>query len=153
MKTKNILSFCLLGLTLMGAQSCLKSYVEYFDDSSAKRLTTYLGDLDKLLGGEQYGWRMEYFVGNEDGDFGGINLALKFDAEKGEVTAMSEEDGTFGIKIPVYTTALYVYAPEYLPLQVNIVAGDESQRISVKMLGRGQRRTSKRSRATRTSHS
>ena len=49
-------------------------------------------------------------------------------------TAMSEEDGTFGIKIPVYTTALYVYAPEYLPLQVNIVAGDESQRISVKML-------------------
>lgn len=92
MNRNRILTICLLGLAVLATQSCLKSYVEYFDDSSAKRLTTYLGDLDKLLGGEQYGWRMEYFVGNEDGDFGGINLALKFDAEKGEVTAMSEED-------------------------------------------------------------
>ena len=94
MKTKRILTACLLGLVALGAQSCLKSYVEYFDTSSAERLTTYLADLDALLGGEQYGWRMEYFVGNEDGDFGGINIALKFDAEKGEVTAMSEEDET-----------------------------------------------------------
>ena len=94
MKTKRILTACLLGLVALGAQSCLKSYVEYFDTSSAERLTTYLNDLDEMLGGEQYGWRMEYYVGNEDGDFGGINLALKFDAEKGEVTAMSEEDET-----------------------------------------------------------
>ena len=94
MKTKRILTACLLGLVAIGAQSCLKSYVEYFDTSSAERLTTYLNDLDQMLGGEQYGWRMEYFVGNEDGDFGGINVALKFDAEKGEVTAMSEEDET-----------------------------------------------------------
>ena len=94
MKTKRILTACLLGLVAFGAQSCLKSYVEYFDTSSAERMTTYLSDLDALLGGEQYGWRMEYFIGNEDGDFGGINVALKFDAEKGEVTAMSEEDET-----------------------------------------------------------
>ena len=94
MKTKRILTACLLGLVAFGAQSCLKSYVEYFDTSSAARMTTYLSDLDALLGGEQYGWRMEYFIGNEDGDFGGINVALKFDAEKGEVTAMSEEDET-----------------------------------------------------------
>ena len=94
MKTNRILTACLCGLVALGAQSCLKSYVEYFDTSSAERLTTYLADLDQLLGGEQYGWRMEYFVGNEDGDFGGINVALKFDAETGEVTAMSEEDET-----------------------------------------------------------
>lgn len=94
MKTKRILTACLLGLVALGAQSCLKSYVEYFDTSSAERLTTYLADLDAMLGGEQYGWRMEYYVGNEDGDFGGINIALKFDADKGEVTAMSEEDET-----------------------------------------------------------
>ena len=94
MKNKRILTACLLGLVAFGAQSCLKSYVEYFDTSSAERLTAYLADLDQMLGGEQYGWRMEYFVGNEDGDFGGINVALKFDAEKGEVTAMSEEDET-----------------------------------------------------------
>ena len=94
MKTKRILTACLLGLAAFGLQSCLKSYVEYFDTSSAERLTTYLADLDAMLGGEQYGWRMEYYIGNEDGDFGGINIALKFDADKGEVTAMSEEDET-----------------------------------------------------------
>ena len=92
MKTSKILAMSLVGLLAVCAQSCLKSYVEYFDTSSAERLTTYLTDLDKMLGGEQYGWRMEYFVGNEDGDFGGINIALQFDADKGEVTAMSEED-------------------------------------------------------------
>ena len=94
MKTSKILAMSLVGLLAVCAQSCLKSYVEYFDTSSAERLTTYLTDLDKMLGGEQYGWRMEYFVGNEDGDFGGINVALQFDADKGEVTAMSEEDET-----------------------------------------------------------
>ena len=92
MKTYRFFTACLLGLVALGSQSCLKSYVEYFDESSAERLTTYLADLDEMLGAEQYGWRMEYFVGNEDGDFGGINVALKFDSEKGEVTAMSEED-------------------------------------------------------------
>ena len=94
MKTYRFFTACLLGLVALGSQSCLKSYVEYFDESSAERLTTYLADLDEMLGAEQNGWRMEYFVGNEDGDFGGINVALKFNAEKGEVTAMSEEDET-----------------------------------------------------------
>ena len=49
-------------------------------------------------------------------------------------TAMSDEDGTFEIKVPTFTTALYVYAPEYLPQQVSIVAGDETQRLLVRML-------------------
>ena len=87
MNTRRMMAIGLAGLLALSAQSCLKSYVEYFDDSSASRLSTYLSDLDAMLGGEQYGWRMEYFVGNEDGDFGGINVALKFDNEKGEVTA------------------------------------------------------------------
>lgn len=94
MKATKILSIGLALILGLSAQSCLKSYVEYFDESSSERLTTYLADLDKMLGAEQYGWRMEYFVGNEDGDFGGINVAVKFDSEKGTVTAMSEEDAT-----------------------------------------------------------
>ena len=110
MKIKNILSACLLGLTLMGAQSCLKSYVDYFNESSSERLSTYLSDLDAMLGGEQYGWRMEYFVGNEDGDFGGINVALKFDSDKGSVTAMSEEDKTAAY------TSLYVLITDSGPV-------------------------------------
>ena len=98
MKLNRILSITLAGLLALSAQSCLKSYVAYFDESSAERLDTYLSDLDILLGSEQYGWRMEYFVGNEDFEFGGKNLALKFDSEKGEVVAMSEEDATASYK-------------------------------------------------------
>ena len=77
MKLKRILSVTLAGLLALGAQSCLKSYVAYFDESSAERLTSYLADLDEMLGGEQYGWLMEYFVSNEDFNLGGINIVLK----------------------------------------------------------------------------
>ena len=110
MNTRKMMAIGLAGLLALSAQSCLKSYVEYFDDSSASRLSTYLSDLDAMLGGEQYGWRMEYFVGNEDGDFGGINVALKFDNEKGEVTAMSEEE-----KEGAYTS-LYVLTTDSGPV-------------------------------------
>ena len=49
-------------------------------------------------------------------------------------TAMTEEDGSFAIRVPDFATSLYVYAPEYTPLQVAVVAGDSTQHISVKML-------------------
>ena len=110
MKIKSILTSCLVGLVALGAQSCLKSYVDYFGESPAERLTSYLSDLDAMLGGEQYGWRMEYFVGNEDGDFGGINVALRFDSENGKVTAMSEEDKTAAY------TSLYVLTSDSGPV-------------------------------------
>ncbi len=49
-------------------------------------------------------------------------------------TAMTEEDGTFAIRVPEFTTALYVHAPEYLSQQVPIVAGDSTQQLSILML-------------------
>ena len=110
MKINRILTSCLVGLAALCAQSCLKSYVEYFDTSSAERLTGYLSELDAMLGGEQYGWRMDYFVGNEDGDFGGINVALRFDSANGKVTAMSEEDKTAAY------TSLYVLTSDSGPV-------------------------------------
>ena len=42
-------------------------------------------------------------------------------------TAMTEDNGEFVIKVPVYTTALYVHSPQYISLQVAIV-GEGSQR-------------------------
>ncbi len=48
--------------------------------------------------------------------------------------AMSEEDGTFTIKVPVFATSLFVQSPNYLSQQVAIIAGDESQRVSICML-------------------
>lgn len=49
-------------------------------------------------------------------------------------TAMTEEDGTFTIKVPTFATALYVHAPEFLSQQVAITAGDSTQVINIKML-------------------
>ena len=60
-----------------------------------------------MLISEQYGWRMEYYVGNEDSDKGGINVALKFGEKVGEevkdtVRVIWEEDPS------VVSTSRYV---------------------------------------------
>ena len=61
----------------------------------------------------------------------GIQLrALGYD----RYTAMTDEDGTFTIKVPTFSTSLYVHSPEYLPQQVAIVAGDSTQTVAIKML-------------------
>ena len=49
-------------------------------------------------------------------------------------TAMTEDDGTFSIKVPEFATSLYVHAPGYLSQQVAIEAGNPSQTIAIKML-------------------
>ena len=49
-------------------------------------------------------------------------------------TAMTEEDGTFVIKVPTFTTALYVHSPQFLAQQVAVVAGDSTQQIVIRML-------------------
>ena len=45
-------------------------------------------------------------------------------------TAMTEDNGEFVIKVPVHTTALYVYSPQYLSLQVAIPGDFESPQSS-----------------------
>ena len=49
-------------------------------------------------------------------------------------TAMTEEDGSFAIKVPTFSTSLYVHAPEYLSQQVAVVAGDSTQQLAIRML-------------------
>jgi TonB-linked SusC/RagA family outer membrane protein len=49
-------------------------------------------------------------------------------------TAMTEEDGSFSIKVPTFATTLYVHAPEFMAQQVAIVAGDSTQYVKIKML-------------------
>ncbi len=49
-------------------------------------------------------------------------------------TAMTEEDGTFAIKVPTFATSLYVHSPEYMSQQVAVAAGDSTQQISIRML-------------------
>ena len=48
--------------------------------------------------------------------------------------SMSGDDGKFAIKVPTFTTSLYVQAPQYLSQQVAIVAGDEKQMVCISML-------------------
>ena len=49
-------------------------------------------------------------------------------------TAMTDDDGSFAITVPVFATSLYVHAPEFLAQQVAIVAGDSTQQIAIRML-------------------
>ena len=46
-------------------------------------------------------------------------------------TAMSEEDGTFTIKVPTFATALYIHAPQYMNQQVGLSGPDEEVRIEL----------------------
>ena len=47
-------------------------------------------------------------------------------------TAMTEEDGTFVIKVPTFATALYVHAPEFLSQHVGL--GRQGAALTIKML-------------------
>ncbi|MBR1932870.1 MAG: SusC/RagA family TonB-linked outer membrane protein [Prevotella sp.] len=49
-------------------------------------------------------------------------------------TAMTDEDGSFSIKVPDFATALYVHAPEYMSQQVAVNAADTAQAIGIRML-------------------
>ena len=49
-------------------------------------------------------------------------------------TAMSGADGSFTIKVPEFTTALYVFSPEYISQQVAVNATDPQQVITIHML-------------------
>jgi hypothetical protein len=114
MKKTTYIIFCILGLAL-SATSCLKSYVAEFDQSSAERMEQFLSEIKDMLISEQYGWRMEYYVGNEDSDKGGINVALKFgekvgDEVKDTVRVIWEEDPS------VVSTSRYVLRSDSGPV-------------------------------------
>lgn len=78
-------------LGVLTLPSCLKDQQDYFDKSSAERLQEVQDQLRVLLATPQYGWRMEYFIGNTDQDRGGKNLTLEFGAEQDTVRVRSEE--------------------------------------------------------------
>ena len=48
--------------------------------------------------------------------------------------AMTDDEGKFTIKVPTFTTSLFVQTPQYLSQQVAIKAGDAQQQISISML-------------------
>ena len=48
--------------------------------------------------------------------------------------AMTDEQGAFTIKVPVFATALFVQSPNYLSQQVAIMAGDSTQQVRISML-------------------
>jgi len=47
-------------------------------------------------------------------------------------TAMSDDDGSFVIKVPTFATALYVHSPQYLSLQVGI--GNPKDELRIEMI-------------------
>lgn len=60
---------------------------------------------------------------------GGIQIQMLGNSK---YTAMSDDDGTFAINVPVFATSLYVYSEEFLSQQVAI--GDGKEEVLVYML-------------------
>jgi len=85
------LTFFLMSAVVVLASSCLKDQKDYFDKSSAERLQEVQENLRALLADNQYGWRIEYFIGNTEQDRGGKNLTLKFGKDLDTVCVRSEE--------------------------------------------------------------
>lgn len=81
----------LAALAILLVPSCLKDQVSYFDQSAAERLQAVQKKTRETLAKPRYGWRMEYFIGNVDFDFGGKNLTLEFGAELDTVRVRTEE--------------------------------------------------------------
>ena len=86
----NVLPY-LAALVILLVPSCLKDQVSYFDQSAAERLQAVQKKTRETLAKPRYGWRMEYFIGNVDFDFGGKNLTLEFGAEIDTVRVRTEE--------------------------------------------------------------
>jgi TonB-linked SusC/RagA family outer membrane protein len=60
---------------------------------------------------------------------GGILIKTLNDAN---YTAMSDDDGTFTIKVPTFATALFVHAPQYMSQQVGI--GSNKEQLHIELL-------------------
>jgi len=101
MKMKTIKTIIATAILLAGVsmtQSCLKDQHDYFDTKPTERMQKYLGDVKTLLTKPENGWRMEYFIGNADGDYGGRNLAMVFGKDVDSVRVYSEEYGPTSFK-------------------------------------------------------
>lgn len=99
MKTiKTIIAAALLLAGISMTQSCLKDQHDYFDTKPTERMQKYLSDVKTLLTKPENGWRMEYFIGNADGDYGGRNLAMVFGKDVDSVRVYSEEYGSTSFK-------------------------------------------------------
>ena len=48
--------------------------------------------------------------------------------------AMTDDEGKFSIKVPTFTTSLFVQTPQYLSQQVAIIAGDARQEVRIRLL-------------------
>lgn len=81
----------LLSLAVLSV-SCLKEQTDLFDRTAAARMQDALSNAKTVLTSASNGWKMEYYAGNSQADWGGYNLVLKFTDT--EVTATSERDAS-----------------------------------------------------------
>ena len=93
MKRLHHILTALLLLALAGlSTSCLKDQKDLFDKTAAARMQDALSNAKNVLTSASNGWKMEYYAGNSQADWGGYNLVLQFTDT--EVTATSERDAS-----------------------------------------------------------
>jgi len=90
----------ILALLLLGACS-LHEEENFFDDSSANRMSEALKNYKEILVAPENGWLMQYYPGNNQA-YGGYNMLVSFD-ENGSATVASEIAGADKSATSLYT--------------------------------------------------
>ena len=84
MKKYSIFTLLCMLLSASMMTSCLKDQEDLFEESSSKRLTNYLAEVQTQLMSAENGWVLDYFPDREQ-SYGGFVYVLKFDDQQVEV--------------------------------------------------------------------
>ncbi len=79
MKIKNILFLLALALPALVLTSCQSEEDDAFNESSSLRLQQAMNEAKNVLRSAQYGWVMDYYIG-DDQQYGGRAMTVKFDS-------------------------------------------------------------------------
>lgn len=79
MKIKDILLLSIATLTTLSLGSCQNDEDDIFGDSSSLRLQQALNETKSVLRGAEYGWVMDYYIGDAQ-EYGGRAMTVKFDS-------------------------------------------------------------------------
>ena len=102
--------------------ACGKQHDGLFDKTASARLKESLDNMRSLLTQPEYGWRMEYFAGNNKADYGGYNYVLRFTADSvyarfdldpslqtGSLYRLTSDDGPV-LSFDTYSEVLHYFA-------------------------------------------
>lgn len=122
MKRYNVI--CIGALLALSANN-LPCYAQYDDDGEKKVVKKPAVEKPSNVATKEVKGHVVELINNQP--VAGIQIQALGDRR---YTAMTDENGEFSIKVPVYATSLYVFGPQYLSQQVAI-GNDKDLRVKI----------------------